>query len=87
MEYFLDSLQPYELTAILSNIEYSTKQTWEQTRFQTYIQAQTQSSKKLKPTDIIEFGWDKKEVKKDTSISTEDIIRLKNKAQQILNNK
>lgn len=80
-------MQPYELTAILSNIEYSIKQTWEQTRFQTYIQAQTQSTKKLKPTDIIEFSWDKKEVNKDTSISTEDIIRLKNKAQQIINNK
>ena len=45
----------------------------------------TFSSKKMKPTDLISFGWDK-ENKKDTSISKEDIERLKHKAQTILDN-
>lgn len=78
-------MQPYELSILLDNIEYSLKASWEQTRFQTYIQAQTQSTKKLKPTDLISFSWDKEEEKKNTSISNEDVERLKNKAQTIIN--
>lgn len=85
IDYFLDVMQPYELNALLENIEYSVKTSWEQTRFQSYVQAQSFSTKKMKMTDLITFGWDK-EVTKDTSISNEDIERLKNKAQQIINN-
>ena len=85
VDYFLDCLQPYELTALLESVEYAVKQSWEQTRFQSYIQAMTFSTQKMKPTDLISFGWDKEE-KKDTTISTTDIERLKNKAQTIIDN-
>ena len=85
IEYFLDYLQPYELNALLENLEYSIKVSWEQTRFLAFVQAKSFSTKQLKLTDIIQFGWDK-ENNKDTSISNDEIERLKNKAQQIINN-
>lgn len=83
LDYFLDNMQPYELDAILDNIEYSVKVSWEQTRFIAWMQAQSFSTKKIKLTDLIQFGWDNI---KNTSISTDDIERLKNKAIQIINN-
>lgn len=85
LEYFLDYMQPYELTAITELLEYSTKQEWEQVRFQSYVQAQTQSSKKIKPTDLLKFSWEQDNTKKDTSISNEDVTRLINKANTIIN--
>ena len=58
---------------------------WEQCRFISYIIAQVNSTKKLKPTDILSFTWDKEEDNKNTMITNEDIERLKNKAKQYLN--
>ena len=89
LRYFLDVLQPYELDMILSMLEYNTKQDWEQTRFKSYVNAQTQSTKKLNITDIIKFSWDETTNKenKNTYISTEDIERLKAKANKIIQDK
>lgn len=89
LRYFLDVLQPYELNVILSMLEYNTKQEWEQTRFKSYINAQTQSTKKLSITDILKFSWDETTNKenKNTRISTEDIERLKAKANKIIQDK
>ena len=39
-------------------LEDAEREEWERTRFEAYIIAQTQSTKKLKPTDIIKFQWD-----------------------------
>ena len=85
LEYFLDCLQPYELNVLLDNLEYSVKISWEQTRFKSYIQAKTFCDKTIKLTDILKFSWDKEE-KRTTSVSNADVERLKNKAQQIINN-
>lgn len=71
-------------------LEYTTKQNWEMTRFKSYITAQSQSTKKLKPKDIIEFSWDNEttnQENKNTSISTEDVERLKRKAEKIIQEK
>lgn len=77
VEYFLDKMQPYEVSTILDYIDIADKTTWEQTRMQMYITAQVNSTKKLKPTDIIPFTWDKeKKLNNDTSISNADIDRL-----------
>ena len=89
LEYFLDKMQYYELDIILSMLEYTTKQDWEQTRFQSYITAQTQSTKKLNPQDVLKFSWDEATNKenKNTYISTEDVERLKAKANKIIQDK
>mgnify|MGYP003397970124 FL=1 len=89
LRYFLDVLQPYELNVILSILEYTTKQEWEQTRLKCYIQAQTQSTKKLKPSDIIKFNWDEtaNKEKNTNTITTEEIERLTAKANKIIQDK
>lgn len=56
------------------------KDSWEQSRLVAYMIAQTNSTKELKVTDILKFHWEKEEA--DTSISTEDVARLREKAKQ-----
>ena len=63
---------------------YSYKDSWEQARLISYIVAQCNSTKKLKPSDIMNFFWDKSE-DEDTSISDADVIRLREKAKQYEN--
>lgn len=63
---------------------YSYKDSWEQARLISYIVAQCNSTKKLKPSDIMNFYWDKLE-DEDTSISDADVIRLREKAKQYEN--
>lgn len=56
---------------------YAHKDGWEQARLVAYLIAQTNSTKQLKVTDILKFAWDSDT---DTSISNEDVDRLKEKA-------
>lgn len=73
----------YEIGDLLKGLSTKNKESWEQTRFISYITAQVNSTKKLKPTDILKFSWDIDT--KDTYISNEDIERLKNKSKQLEN--
>ena len=52
-------MQEYEVQDIISNLEYYERPEWERTRFQSYCNIQKSSSKKLKPTDLITFPWEK----------------------------
>lgn len=54
---FLD-LEPWEIEMMGNYIDQAEREEWERTRFSAYIAAQTQSTKKLKPTDIMQFKWD-----------------------------
>lgn len=83
-EYFLDKMQMYELPVMLTHFYKRKKEEWEQTRLLAYVVAQSNSTKKLKMTDIMSFSWDN-EIEKDTSISKEEIARLKDKAKQFIN--
>lgn len=83
-DYFLDRMKWYEVEACIKGLENKNKASWEQCRFLSYIIAQVNSTKKLKPTDILSFNWDKVEEDKNTAISDEDIERLKNKAKQYM---
>lgn len=83
-DYFLDSMQMYEVKAVLENLQYKNKTSWEQARMISYIIAQTNSTKQLSPTDIMKFDWDEAK-EKDTSISKDDIARLQAKANQFIN--
>lgn len=75
----------YEVGACIKGLENKNKTSWEQCRFISYIIAQCNSTKKIKPTDILSFTWDKEEKQdKNTAITNEDIERLKNKANQII---
>ncbi len=72
----------YELQPFINNMNKKNKENWEQTRLLAYILAQVNSTKKLSMTDIIKFSWDSDNENKVTSISNEDIERLKNKAKE-----
>ena len=58
------------------------KEQWEQARLIGYITAQTQSTKKLKVTDIIKFPWEHSE---PVVVTNSDIERLREKANQFKN--
>lgn len=78
-------MQWYEVEACLKGLENKNKAGWEQARFISYMTAQVNSTKKLKPTDILSFKWDKEEgTDKETIITNEDVQRLKDKANQTL---
>lgn len=57
------------------------KDSWEQARLIAYMIAQTNSTKRLKLSDILKFHWEKEDAS-DTSLSNEDVERLRQKAKQ-----
>lgn len=73
-------MQMYEVRAVMKYQHLAYKDSWEQARMQAYIIAQCNSTKKLKPSDIMKFYWDKEEEGEDTFISNADVERLKEKA-------
>ena len=82
-------MQEYEVQDIISNLEYYARPEWERTRFQSYCNIQMNSSKRLSPTDLITFPWEKEESSTDQingnsePLSKEDIQRLKEQAKII----
>ena len=88
VEYFLDQMQHYEIEDCIENIKYSNKESWEQTRFQVYANAQMNTKKTLKPTDILKLPWDDETGDgKEQEISKEEIERLRKRSEQIILNK
>lgn len=81
-KYVLDEMEQYEIAPLILNLHKKNKESWEQTRMLGFIIAQTQSTKKIKPEDIIKFPWDNEE-SHITSVSNEDKERLIQKANQI----
>ena len=75
--YVLDHMQLYEAKALLKYSDYSSRDSWEQSRLVAYIIAQVNSTKKMRPTDIMKFKWDDEE---HIGISNDEIERLRNKA-------
>ena len=73
--YFMDDMKFYELSPILKNMNVSVKNDWEIGRQICYIIAQSQSTKKIKPSDIMLFPWDEgyknRPKKKDVKITKE----------------
>lgn len=81
----MDEMKDYEVYLLLDNIQYSEKNDWERSRFESYVVAQVNNKKKLKPTDLIKFSWDKEpNDKPSTEISIQDIDRLQKKSEEIM---
>nr|DAQ75366.1 MAG TPA: hypothetical protein [Caudoviricetes sp.] len=82
-------MEEYEVQDIISNLEYYEHPEWERTRFQSYCNIQKSSSKKLKPTDLITFPWEKEHDNTEQingnsePLTQEDIARLKEQAKII----
>lgn len=76
----------YELNEILKNYQYHFRNEYEQTRILSYIIAQSNSSKKLKPSDVLKFEWDNQEVEtiETKQLTKEDIEMYRRKAKEII---
>lgn len=73
----------YEVQPLITSMHLKHRDSWEQSRMIAYIIAQVNSRKKLNPTDISKFAWDnEEEMNKETSMSNEDIERLRKKAKE-----
>ena len=85
----MDTLQEYEIEPIIQNLEYYEVPQWTRTRFQSYCNIQKSCSKKLKPTDLIKFPWEKEDDNTEQingnsePLTQEDIARLKEQAKII----
>ena len=71
-------MEQYEIAPLINKLYLKSKESWEQTRLLGYITAQTQSTKKIKITDIIKFPWE--ESVENTRVTNEDRDRLIEKA-------
>ena len=80
----MDKMKDYEVSLLLDNIQYSEKNDWERSRFESYVLCQINSKKKLSPTDIVKFSWDNEKQELSTEISQEDIDRLQKKSEEII---
>lgn len=84
LDYYLDKMRDYELNLILSNINYIDRASWEQTRLLGYINAQTQSTKRLDFSDICTFPWERETQETETEEETEEQLQaLRTRARQL----
>lgn len=54
----MEDMKYYELKPIIAKLNVSVKNDWEIARQICYSVAQSQSTKKIKPSDIMQFPWD-----------------------------
>ena len=92
VEYFMDTLQEYEVEPIIQSLPISEQNEWERTRFLAYCNIQKSSTKKLKPADLITFPWENEESSTDQingnsePLTQSEIERLKEQAKIISQN-
>lgn len=80
-DYVLDRMKFYEIEALIENLWMKNKESWEQTRVQAYITAQTQSTKKIDMNDMMSFPWEKKVEKIEDS--KEDIEAMRKEMKEM----
>ena len=82
-DFVMDKMPMYEINLCMRNVHLAHKDSWEQSRMTSFCVIQSQSSKKLKPTDIMKFPWDEASGNnKETSISSDEVKRLKEKSNE-----
>lgn len=86
-DYVLDRMKFYEIEALIENIWMKNKESWEQTRVQAYITAQTQSTKKIDMNDMMSFPWEKKVEKVEDTPEEIDMMRKEMKEMESRLNK
>lgn len=68
-DYFLDNMNWEDVKLLLDELEVSSRDSWEQTRLQMWATLQSQSSKKIKPSDVLPFSWDKQDTVTEVTLS------------------
>lgn len=75
IQYFLDEMPLWDLNDLIIGISFKNRQQWEMVRTGSYL-TMAPHCKKLDIKKVLPFSWDKED-KEDTSISNDDIERLK----------
>lgn len=83
VDYFLNNLELYEAAEIVNNLPYVNRDEKDLWRYEIYVLCQANSKKRLKPTDILEFAWDKDTTTASHTITNEEINQLKAKGQAL----
>lgn len=86
-DYVLDRMNFYEIETLLENLWMKNKESWEQTRVQAYITAQTQSTKKIDMNDMMSFPWEKKVEKVEDTPEDIEMMRKEMKEMESKLNK
>ena len=90
----MDEMQRWELKPILDNLNLAVKNDWEIARQLMYVQSQTHTTKRMKPTDIMLFPWDegykakpkKADVKMTKALRQKMIDEMERNKQLLINN-
>lgn len=80
--YVLDRMKMYEAKALLDHAHFAVRDGWEQARLIAYVTAQSQSTKKLEPDDIMSLPWEKKKGETPDKPTDEQIAALKAEADE-----
>jgi hypothetical protein len=88
----MDKMQTWEASEIMSCYSYFNRYTWDQARSICYIMAQANSTKTLKPSDIIKFKWDEdseieERKNEDTKQDMEQLKQLEKRCEKLFADK
>lgn len=76
-------LEYWEVNDILNNIEYLDRNSWEQTKINTFVLAQANSKKRIDKDTFMTFAWDKNnDTEHNYEITNDEIKRLKKLSQR-----
>lgn len=75
--YVLDEMTMFEFEKLLEYSHYAHQEDWEQCRFNSYVNVQMNSKKKLKPVDIIKFPWENNNKQEIHLVTQDDRNRLR----------
>ena len=78
----------YEISTLMEYLWMREKESWEQTRTMAYVTAQSQSTKKLDPKQMMTFPWEKEYSNEDISEEERaDILKEMKEMEKQLNKK
>lgn len=78
-------MEEWEINTLVNYIPFTDRNSWEQTRTQMYITAQVNSTKKLKPKELLEFAWEQKTPIKRIAPTQTEINKKRKEAMEIAN--
>jgi len=86
-DYFNDEMDMLQVSAVMDQYNEAYRDSWEQTRFSCFITAKAAGSKKLnKPSDLMEFEWEKKARPKPRKLTPEQLKEMTANYTESLNN-
>lgn len=77
VQYFLDEMPLWDLNDLIIGVSYKNRQQWEMVRTSSYLNM-APHCKKIDMKKILPFKWDEEYDDVDTSISNEEIERIRN---------